>query len=88
MNPKRKFTAMDLVPGRTYRVVVAFEDYDRQVHQVGESWRFLRKNFVPYDDGLTLFVEKAGSEISIRLQWRPETQGSIIDGFSDWAEES
>ena len=79
---------MDLVSGRTYRVVVAFEDYDRQVHPVGESWRFLRKGFVPYDDGLTLFVEKDGSETSIRLQWRSEAQGNIIDGFSDWMEES
>ena len=58
--PTRTFTAADLLPGRTYRVVAAFEDYDGRIHAVGESWRFLRKNFIPYDDGLSLFVEREG----------------------------
>jgi hypothetical protein len=33
--PTRKFTAADLLPGRTYRVVAAFEDYDGRIHAVG-----------------------------------------------------
>ena len=85
--PTRKFTAADLLPGRTYRVVAAFEDYDGRIHAVGESWRFLRKNFIPYDDGLSLFVEREGRVVQIRLQWLATAQGKIIDGFSDFVEE-
>ena len=85
--PERKFTAADLVAGRIYRVVVAFEDYDGILHPVGECWRFLDKNFLPYDDGLTLYVERDGRATPFRLQWRAETQAQIIDGFSDLVEE-
>ena len=82
----REFTASDLVPGTTYRVKAVFQDYDRQTHEVGECWRFLEKNFVPYEDGLSLFVETDGRSIQIRLQWRPDAQGAIIDRFSDFVE--
>jgi hypothetical protein len=85
--PKRKFTAADLTPGKKYRVVAAFVDYDGIPHPIGESWRFLANNFLPYDDGLTLYVERDGSEVPFRLQWRAETQGPIIDHFSDLVEE-
>ena len=85
--PRRKFTAADLVPGKTYRVIAAFDDYDGITHPVGECWRFLDKNFVPYDDGLSLSVEQEGRKESFRLQWRPETQGDIIGSFSDLVEE-
>ena len=85
--PERKFTAADLVVGRTYRVIAAFEDYDGIVHPIGECWRFLEKSFLPYDDGLSLFVEREGRKVQLRLQWRAETQGHIIDGFSDLVEE-
>jgi len=85
--PKRKFTAADLVPGRSYRVLSAFVDFDEKIHVVGERWRFLRKNFLPYDDGLWLFVEEGGREAHIRFQWRPEAQGKTIEGFSESVEE-
>jgi len=84
---QRRFTAADLVPGRTYSVVTAFEDYDGIIHPVGERWRFVEKNFLPYEDGLTLIVEKNGQNIPFRLQWRAETQGQIIDDFSDYVAE-
>ena len=87
-SPKRKFTGVDLVPGQTYRVVTPFEDYDGINHLVGETWRFVEKNFVPYDDGLTLSVERDGKATPIRLQWRDEAQGEIIDNFSDYVEEA
>jgi hypothetical protein len=86
-SPKRKFTASDLVPGKTYRVISAFKDYDGIIHPIGEYWRFVQKNFLPYEDGMSLFVEKDGENISFRLQWRTETQGQIIDDFSDFVEE-
>ena len=84
--PKRKFTAADLVPGISYRVVSAFQDFDGTIHGAGECWRFVRRNFLPYDDGLSLFVEKDGREVQIRLQWRPEAQGKVIEAFSDLVE--
>ncbi len=86
-SPKRKFTGADLVLGRTYIVVKAFEDYDGISHPVGERWRFVSKDFLPYEDGLTLYVEKNGRTVPFRLQWRAETQGQIIDEFSDFVEE-
>ena len=84
---KRKFTAADLVSGQTYRVIKTFTDYDGTVHPVGESWRFVKKSFLPYEDGLSLFVERNKQNVSFRLQWRPEAQGEIIDNFSDFVAE-
>ena len=68
-------------------MVAAFEDFDGITHAIGESWRFVSKNFVPYEDGLSLFVESEGRVVQIRLQWRAETQGDVINGFSDLVEE-
>src|SRR4051794_12396453 len=54
--PRLKFSAFDLQPRRTYRVAVAFSDYDKTRHEVGERWTFLGKAFLPYEDGLSLFL--------------------------------
>ena len=86
--PKRTFTGADLIPGRNYRVVRAFTDYDGSLHPVGEQWRFVQKNFLPYEDGLSLFVEQDGQTVQIRLQWRDEAQGQIIGRFSEYVEET
>jgi hypothetical protein len=86
-SPKRKFTAAELNPGQTYFVVKGFQDYDGMIHPIGEQWRFVEKNFLPYEDGLSLFVERHGQKIQIRLQWREEAQGQIIDEFFDHVEE-
>ncbi len=82
----QKFTAADLEPGKTYRVIASFKDYDGIIHPIGESWRFVKKDFLPYEDGLSLFVEKDEKTIQLRLQWRPETQGQIIDKFFEYVE--
>jgi hypothetical protein len=84
---QRKFTAADLIPGQTYRVVAGFKDYDGIIHSAGETWKFLEKNFLPYEDGLSLFLEKEGQRVQLRLQWREESQGRIIDQFSGFVEE-
>lgn len=74
-----------LEAGRRYRVVRAFTDFDGALHDVGESWIFLRSNFLPYDDGLSLFVSPDGkAEHQIRMQWRDDEQGPVIDHFSDY----
>ena len=83
----KKFTAVDIVSGQTYRIVQSFQDYNGITHPVGERWRFTGKNFLPYEDGLTLQVEMNGKAIFLRLQWRDESQGQIIDEFSDYVEE-
>lgn len=80
-SPESKYPASELVPGKTYRVVAQFVDYHGQIHPVGETWRFTRKNFLPYEDGLSLFVEMNGKEIQIDLQWRAESQAEIIENF-------
>lgn len=85
--PKRTFTGSDLIPGKTYRVIAEFIDYDGLTHPVGETWKFVAKDFLPYDDGLTLYTEHGGKSGVFRLQWRTETQGHIISSFSDFVEE-
>jgi hypothetical protein len=75
-----------LLPDTTYEVVRAFEDFDGQEHPVGESWVFIGASFVPYDDGLSLFVAVNGKRQQIRLQWRDEEQGPIIDQLKDYVQ--
>jgi hypothetical protein len=87
MASSRRFTAVDLVPGQVYRVVVPFQDYDGLTHAAGECWRFVAQSFLPYEDGLTLTVDREGKTGVIRLQWRPETQAQIIDDFCDFVDE-
>lgn len=85
---KRKFTAVELIPGQNYRVIKTFKDFDGATYSIGETWKFLEKNFLPYEDGLSLFVERNGQQIQYRLQWREDAQGQIIDDFSDFVEET
>ena len=74
-----------LTPGRRYRVARAFTDYDGHRHEAGETWTFLGASFSPHEDGQSLFVSLDGSqEWDIRLQWRPETQGAVLDALGDF----
>lgn len=83
--PTRDF--MHLVSGRRYVVVQAFTDFDGDRHPVGEAWTYIGSAFLPYDDGLSLFVETEASTRHIRMQWRPEQQGPIIDRLQDYLHE-
>ncbi len=75
-------TFMHLVSGRSYEVVQSFVDYDRREHPVGETWQFHGHSFLPYDDGLSLFVStEEGGLRQIRMQWRDEEQGPVIDAL-------
>ena len=85
--PRPAFSAFELRPGSYYRVIVPFADHDRERHEVGERWKFLRKAFLPYEDGLSLFVEREGREVHIRLQCREEEQGGLVHAFSDYVVE-
>jgi hypothetical protein len=85
---RSSYTASDLIEGYEYRIVREFRDFDGIEHRVDDQWIFRSKSFLPYDDGLSLFVETDGVERQIRLQWRPETQSEIIECFHEYAEET
>jgi hypothetical protein len=71
-----------LTPGVRFEVVRNFMDYDGEAHLAGESWTFLGHSFLTHDDGLSLFVSLDGErEWHIRLQWRDDQQGPIIDAL-------
>lgn len=70
-----------LAPQHDYVVVRAFRDFDGAEHAIGESWTFIGSSFLPYDDGLSLFAVIDGQRRQIRMQWRDEAQGPIIDNL-------
>ena len=70
--------------GRSYRVVRAFTDFDGAGHPVGESWRFEGHSFLPYDDGLSLFVTADGRLRQIRLRWTDDDQGPVVDRLDSY----
>lgn len=70
-----------MVAGREYMVTRAFTDFDGQLRPAGERWVFKGYDFLPYDDGLTLYTEPGPG---LRLQWRLESQGAIIDNLGDY----
>lgn len=73
-----------LWPERAYVVAQPFRDFDGQEHPVGETWVFVGSSFLPYDDGLSLFVTIEGQPRQIRMQWRPEQQGLIINNLESY----
>jgi hypothetical protein len=74
-----------LLPGKRYRVVKEFKDFDRDLHPVGEEWVFLGTAFLPYDDGRSLFVSVDGErEWHIRMQDREEEQRGILDDLQNY----
>src|SRR4030095_8479763 len=91
-SPKGHFSAAGrgasnsrLTAGTRYRVAKAFTDYDGSLHEVGETWTFLGDNFVPYHDGMSLFVSVDGEhEWQIRLEWTDEGQGEILDSVHSY----
>jgi len=83
LQPRQDF----LQAGERYRVRRAFTDFDGDAHPRGEEWTFLGSSFLPHEDGLSLFVSLDGArEWQIRMQWRPETQGKILDALATYVE--
>jgi hypothetical protein len=75
----------NLSRGSRYIVITDFVDFDGDVHQRDEAWNFLGANFLPYDDGQSLFVSLDGKhEWQIRLQWRDEAQAHVLDHFDKY----
>ena len=68
--------------GRRYRVAKSFRDFDGDEHPEGEIWFFIGYSFLPYDDGLSLFVSMDGmQEWHIPMHWTSEDQGPIVDSL-------
>jgi hypothetical protein len=44
---------------------------------------FLGKAFLPYERGLSLFVEHNGEQMHIRMQGRDDAPGPVAQAFSD-----
>lgn len=77
---------LQLEQEQSYKVIREFIDYDKQLHPIGETWIYKGTAFLPYEDGLSLFVSIGDSLIMYRLQWRKEEQADIIDNFKDFVE--
>jgi hypothetical protein len=76
-----------LVRGQQYRVVKSFVDFDAAEHPAGETWYFIGSNFLPYDDGLSLFVaDDDQQQWHIRLCWRTDQQGEICEHFAEYVQ--
>ena len=73
-----------LIRGRQYAVIRSFRDYDRDDHPVGEIWIFLGISFLPYEDGLSLYVRCEDADYQIRMQWREDEQGQVISNLSSY----
>ena len=70
-----------LEAGERYRVARPFLDYDGCHYPAGDVVEFIGASFLPYDDGLSLFVIHRGREEQIRLQLRPEEQQDMVEGL-------
>lgn len=71
-----------LVTGNTYEVIRKFSDDDGSMHPEKEQWVFLGHSFVPYNDGLMLFIRlEKDDEWAIPLCWSKTEQAEIIDNL-------
>ena len=79
---------LNLISGGKYKVIKPFIDYDQCYYEIGETWIFVKTNFLPYDDGLTLHVlrDNVPKEKIYRFQWRKEEQAEIIEQFNNYVE--
>ena len=94
MQSKEDFSNMDkshldrkydhLRAGRKYSIVKSFRDYDNYQYEEGNIIEFIGSNFVPYEDGLSLFCIYKDREKQIRLQLRPEEQQEIASNLKEY----
>jgi Domain of unknown function (DUF3601). len=73
-----------LIAGRKYTISKSFRDYDNYPYEQGNVIEFIGSNFVPYEDGLSLFCIYKDREKQIRLQIRPEEQEEIAHNIQDY----
>jgi len=80
----KKESFKHLIPGKQHTTARAFLDYDGKEYQPGKMNKYHGNDFLPYDDGLTLYFLQNGEDLTIRLQWREEEQETIIDNLEDY----
>lgn len=68
-----------LTRGKIYTVLREFHDFDKVLHPVGESWTFAGSSFLPYENGLSLFVQNNKGEWHIRMQLEKDEQKEVND---------
>jgi hypothetical protein len=73
-----------LKAGQKYTIVKTFRDYNNYPYEKSKIIEFIGSNFVPYEDGLSLFCIYNGSEHQIRLQLRPESQEEIVNNLEQY----
>ncbi|MEZ9525689.1 DUF3601 domain-containing protein, partial [Enterovibrio norvegicus] len=72
--------------GCSYRVLNGFSDYRRMRYKKGDELTFIGSNFVPYEDGLSLFFSFKGNERQIMLCVREGFQINIAHNLSSYFE--
>lgn len=70
--------------GCTYEVIQAFNDYRNISYSVGDKFIFIGSNFVPYESGLSLFLDKNGCEWHLMLCIRPEFQQEVAHNLDKY----
>lgn len=84
-----EFGGLTLKPGKSYRVINSFRDYDSKLHEPGECWEYLGCNVFPYDSGNTIYAKSQnGEELIIRMQYHEDAQESILESFSAYVAEA
>lgn len=67
----------DLEPGKEYKVIKEFKDYDGDIIPVGWKGCYRAYNYFPYDDGLSLAFDTDDGLCLIRLQMIPDAHDEI-----------
>ncbi len=75
-----------LISGKKYAIAKSFRDYDNYPYEEGNVIEFIGSNFVPYEDGLSLFCIYKDREKQIRLQVRPGAQEEIAHNLKEYLE--
>lgn len=73
----------ELQQGSTYAVVSEFVNYDGITHTIGETWPVQEITFLPYHDGLSLFVIENGQKKQYLFQEIAEEQEKLISNFME-----
>ena len=68
---------------RSWRRSPALHEVPRRAAMDFDIRFFLCKAFLPYERGLSLFVEHNGEQMHIRMQGRDDAPGPVAQAFSD-----
>lgn len=76
-----------LVRGERYRVIKPFVDADGNDHPPGEEWQFLSSMFSKFNDLLILCVRFQSGDWKIPLEWTPDKQQHVIEGWQEYVQQ-